>query len=590
MLFEKLSPEHLKMIDEYRYTYAGTDACYINGPWADLVHVLRFWDKEKSNYLYQLLGKQITISKEVSYRPKDDILTEKMFQMKAGRLTVSSRKEYNGRLFCDEYIAAVTKIRYANGLDSYWHNNMTNLLDSYYLIRNQYTGIDFECPMPNGKVLHINSKTKLMKILGKLAKAYNIPGFEDFRIAHSLILNQNSLSGKLTLSIHPLDYMTMSDNNCGWESCMNWVQAGSYRQGTVEMMNSKSVVVAYLESNEPYVLPYGKEWNNKKWRQLFVVDPKAILGIKSYPYANDELSNTCLDWLKDLAHENLGWNYQEIMEYNPEDGIVLEDGGPSYYIEVETGHMYNDVGCANTHYLALGEGMVGGNFINNCGWDHTMILPYSGPSECIVCGAEEPDLQKDSSLVCDNCCNYSYCDYCEDEAPVDELIEIDGMMICQCCYDNQVERCQVCGEEHMMTKMNEVRVLPRLSQEYMKQMRDKWANRDWDRGDYTPINPMEEEFNFSVRCPSGYACDCCEPKWKEMYLVNSEVEVKVADIAWSEDNYVYLDELNEERVTDLDLFSTRQNETMEEYNQRYIEWLETRYGVAYGYPMNKRDS
>ena len=76
-----------------------------------------------------------------------------------------------------------------------------------------------------------------MRVLSKIATAYNLPGFEDFRIAQSLVTNQANLKGYITLSIHPLDYMTMSDNNCGWDSCMSWQEEGCYRQGTVEMMN-----------------------------------------------------------------------------------------------------------------------------------------------------------------------------------------------------------------------------------------------------------------------------------------------------------------------------------------------------------------
>ena len=42
----------------------------------------------------------------------------------------------------------------------------------------------------------------------------------------------------------------MSDNNSGWESCMSWRNNGCYRRGTVEMMNSPYVIVAYLMLEE----------------------------------------------------------------------------------------------------------------------------------------------------------------------------------------------------------------------------------------------------------------------------------------------------------------------------------------------------
>ena len=91
--------------------------------------------------------------------------------------------------------------------------------------------------------------------------------FEQMRIKHSQILNKKRLKGTLCLSIHPLDYITISDNNCDWDSCMTWTGddcPGEYRLGTLEMMNSPSVVVAYLDSKEPYhPLDDGRAWSNK---------------------------------------------------------------------------------------------------------------------------------------------------------------------------------------------------------------------------------------------------------------------------------------------------------------------------------------
>ena len=76
--------------------------------------------------------------------------------------------------------------------------------------------------------------------------------FEDFRIKHSLILNDKTIKGNLVISIHPLDYMTMSDNDSKWQSCMTWVNDGCYHVGTVEMMNSNNVLCCYIENNKPY--------------------------------------------------------------------------------------------------------------------------------------------------------------------------------------------------------------------------------------------------------------------------------------------------------------------------------------------------
>jgi hypothetical protein len=146
------------------------------------------------------------------------------------------------------------------------------LMSDDCLISNIYDGSSFEIQDRNGKSFKINRGCKVSKVLGKLANILNLPGWEDFRICHSQILNQKDLGGNLTISIHPLDYMTMSDNSYGWESCMSWESEGGYRQGTVEMMNSRSVVIAYLSGEDK--MRIGDDfWNSKKWRMwLFLED------------------------------------------------------------------------------------------------------------------------------------------------------------------------------------------------------------------------------------------------------------------------------------------------------------------------------
>ena len=116
-------------------------------------------------------------------------------------------------------------------------NNLTDLICSFTLVDNKYTGEAFTIELKDGKQYVVSKGCKPMKALAKIAEAYDIDGFEDFRICHSLVHNQKKIAGDITLSIHPFDYWTMSDNDCDWDSCMNWTNFGGYRQGTIEMMN-----------------------------------------------------------------------------------------------------------------------------------------------------------------------------------------------------------------------------------------------------------------------------------------------------------------------------------------------------------------
>ena len=72
---------------------------------------------------------------------------------------------------------------------------------------------------------------------------------EDFRIYISQLLNTRAFTGNLCISIHPLDYITMSDNSYGWTSCMSWLKKGNYAGGTVEMMNSDNAYILKVKSH-----------------------------------------------------------------------------------------------------------------------------------------------------------------------------------------------------------------------------------------------------------------------------------------------------------------------------------------------------
>ena len=177
------------------------------------------------------------------------------------------------------------------------------------------------------KPLELKSDMKLMRMMAKIVDWFELDkeAFEQFRILHSRVLNDRMINANITLSIHPLDYLTMSDNACDWESCMNWYQGGDYRLGTVEMMNSPVILEAYVESEHPYC-PIDRDnrtWSNKRWRCLYIVNKDIITEIKQYPYNNIYLRDYVLNKIKQLAEQNMGWHYDDKM-YEYKDSYVIE--------------------------------------------------------------------------------------------------------------------------------------------------------------------------------------------------------------------------------------------------------------------------
>lgn len=442
MLRELLLETDKEKMDIYRENYA-----LISSETKDkspLYDILHYWEEAKED-LFHLLGDQFIIKKDFEYSVGEVELERKFSSM----LSTWDPKSY-GR---ENRTAATFKKAYldwARALPENIRWNMTNLLEPYWLARGEYDGIEITISL-NDKPYTLHKGQKIMRILSKIAAAYNIPGFEDFRICHSLELNQRKLSGKLVLSIHPLDYWTMSDNDSDWSSCMSWQETGGFRQGTVEMMNSPYVVVAYLEGDGDFRLNYKTTWNNKRWRQLFIVDKSIIIGIKSYPYHNDSITQTALAWLKELAIKNMGWEYADsLYELRGRDIVNKEGTQIITTADFYTRMMYCDFSSANHPdcYVAPTA--------------KDITINYSGVSECVWCGntSDVVRLSKAEALVCDECENCNRCAECGKAIYEDDsYYYFNDQYYCEDCVDEVANWCVLCGDYTLKENTTAIKIL-----------------------------------------------------------------------------------------------------------------------------------
>lgn len=557
MLIENLSAQELQMITNYRHNYAySSDAHTMNGTFMDTPFILREWDHQKSQFLYKLLGEKLMVSKHLNYEKSYEELQEEISSFTSRRF---GRVGRSGELFCREYFelvypnaSSVAKIQLPENVK----DGLNRLISDDCLISNRYDGESFEVETANGKPFRVNSGCKASKALGKIASIFNLHGYEDFRICHSQVLNQKMLGGELTLSIHPLDYMTMSDNECDWESCMSWRNEGGYRQGTVEMMNSPCVIVAYLSAEEPMRMwgingrhdDSNDTWNNKKWRQLFFVNRNIIISVKDYPYHNSDLTKMVIEQIRILAKENCGWTYSDPMKYDCNNEKLFASYLPEdknyFMLDVQHGAMYNDFGCLDFHWACLGDD-IDPEEIHVHSWNGNkpfMTLPYGGKSECMICGELNPDTEDESCLACYDCQDRLRCDCCGEIC--DSIETIDGMNLCPYCYENRVRECEVCHEWHYDEFVQPIYVIPRLSateqkalvERFKKEHPFSWqheqltGNEDWNyyQSDSEIWVCSEDETCFNLWCENNLR-EGCKPHQREMRW----------NISW----YIYYDEL-----------------------------------------------
>lgn len=429
--YEALTAQDKEYITEYIEKWGG-----INSPIklkAPLDYILREWNKSKQT-LFNIFGEKLMLEKEIQVEDGDN----------------KKIREINNYLNSTnpgtDFINSVRKLFTFNG--TYFEDTYAtyNLTQAKQLFTNRVAK-EFSYRNKDYKVIKVPEGAKVMRVLQRIAKEFDLPDFEIFRNHISRITEIRKSKIKFTLSIHPLDYMTMSDNANGWESCMNWTQGpGSYRAGTIEMMNSPVVVVAYIATKPYYPANTSIEWTSKSWRELIIVHPNTICSVKSYPYYNIAFDKALVNWLADLVEEKTEWRYNR---KKPQESLEScsdikawqdkEDKDNYFLLHFETNEMYNDFGNTDNY------GIFSINPPDNK--YHTSTINYSGLMTCMCCGESNYYSDDTEAVICEDCEPSTYCYCCGERVNANNAIEVDGEWVCEDCY-NDLHRCMCCEDAH----------------------------------------------------------------------------------------------------------------------------------------------
>ena len=105
----------------------------------------------------------------------------------------------------------------------------------------------------------------------------------------STYIQENKIHGYLYASIHPIDFLTLSDNAANWSSCC--CLTGDYRASGLSYMLDPSTFIVYLADDKDVHIPnLPFKWNNKKWRILVHTDLKnCVYYNRQYPYTSLKL-------------------------------------------------------------------------------------------------------------------------------------------------------------------------------------------------------------------------------------------------------------------------------------------------------------
>lgn len=421
--------------------------------------------------LYKLLGNQFIKSIDFTYnKTESELRSEVWHWLDSSKFKESYHNFYHNiiiPLYADDKINDDARAGF---------NHITDV--STFV--NDTIFYPFKIKLEGKKCLQIPANMKPMrafqKIITYFKDEFNFEGFEEFRLKHSVILNDKVIKGRMCFSIHPLDFLTMSDNDNNWTSCMSWTDEGCYHIGTVEMMNSNNVLCCYIENEKnPYIFAKNDDqrkegdsfvWNNKLWRNLVYVTKDIIMAGKAYPYRRDELSISLIKYVVEFAKENLGWTYQ----FGPEKYQDMQYINTSYsmnrakdYMHMsprkhnimwDTRGMYNDM--LNDHHSTTY--WCYRNKVN-----HNKVISVSGKAPCLCCGdsvIEYNDYDgcydynerytNTGNVICNSCLNNFICVSCQSSTIKQNAyhISVNGydMCICENCFKKKVRICPDCGQ------------------------------------------------------------------------------------------------------------------------------------------------
>lgn len=457
--YDSLTEQDLETIRRYIKHNARTNVI-------NLKPVLSSWNANKRT-LFKGLGKQLRVTVPITIE-RNQI----MFYNQIKELYAVPYQNFVYDFKDNVNIDNVRKHIHNDFVFSFFQYYATKVIDnsSYYNDRSEFYNLinlfTYSCIEENktfNKVeltscgLSFQAGTRPMRAIQKVIKKIGYPHldlFEEWRNAISNMCSNRAFKGNLTLSIHPLDFMTLSDNNCNWTSCMNW-REGSYSIGTIEMMNSNCAMVAYLNSDTEFA-PHDLPIPNKSWRALLFAHKNILIVGKNYPYHNKSLEQQVLKEASSLLKKNLNWDYRYKEQYykdlhlfnsnafvrenlNREKMTYTKDGNTRHKIICYTNIMYNDMmEDQDSEYMCYRNKP-----------KKTLFLNLSGPVTCLCCGKphdipswyvqgvyDHPVCSICKTNICQGCGQYMQPEHLHDKDSI--YVVKKSYKICLDCCETQI--------------------------------------------------------------------------------------------------------------------------------------------------------
>jgi len=268
--------------------------------------------------------------------------------------------------------------------------------------------------------------------------------------AYSALIQKNleNVDYSMYLSIHPYDYLTISENDRDWGSCHSL--GDDYFFGNFSYMGDASTMVAYILKQGDSFEDYQNgsfEWNSKIWRRLVHIDKTdgrtTIIQSKQYPFQSDILSKKLTEMLSEVFSKG-----DKKVEpcYGAECKDIYKAGKESLFFTDLRGKDYQTVAMFDYPIERTGTS----SFFAEGDFSYQRVKIGSS-FQCIECG-EHCATESENGLCFS--CNEMYdedydCEYCADCGKLfhsEDMIYTDGEMYCESCISKTKKHCPTCGD------------------------------------------------------------------------------------------------------------------------------------------------
>lgn len=259
------------------------------------------------------------------------------------------------------------------------------------------------------------SGQKTSRILGRLCNQFGVSSHSRYNSVFARLADAfNPLQVQKTgvLSVHPCDFLEMSNKDNTWSSC-HGLDHGGYQSGCLSYL-ADSVSMIFFTVDDDVKSDFHK--HPKRSRQIFCYTDNLLLQSRLYPDDNDESSEQYRGLVQKAIADCLGAPNLWTTKAKP-------DETKAYFLTVEGSRQYPDYNYYSRISLLKGVATHGN-------------LSIGHPSLCVCCG--QPF--RDGRLKC-SCQNLVVCADCGETVPASAARYMEGAYYCNTC----LHICTACG-------------------------------------------------------------------------------------------------------------------------------------------------